>query len=202
MEQYFEQRPSSDSSPNEIKFRIRGIDFSFMTDSGVFSKKQLDFGSRLLIETVIKDMPKNTGDKLSMLDLGCGYGAAGIILKRVFPWISVTMADINERAVSLAKGNAERNLVRYADIRESDVLSGILDEFDVIITNPPVRAGKKTVFRFYEQSFSHLKKLGILYVVIQRKQGAPSSEAKLKELFGNCEAIEKEAGYWILKSVK
>ncbi|MHB1485104.1 MAG: class I SAM-dependent methyltransferase [Saccharofermentanales bacterium] len=201
MEHYFEQKPTSESAPQEIKFRIKGIDFSFLTDSGVFSKKQLDFGSELLIETVISDLPKKTGDKLSLLDLGCGYGAAGIVLKRVFPFISITMVDINERAVSLAKSNAERNLVKYANVLQTDVLDGITGGFDFIITNPPVRAGKKTVFKFYEQSLAHLNPSGILYVVIQRKQGAPSSEAKINELFGSCEVIEKKAGYWILKAI-
>ena len=202
MAHYYDSKPTADSSPREIKFRMKGIDFIFTTDKGVFSKTQLDFGSELLLKTVTQELPQNNGKGLSILDLGCGYGPVGIILKRVFPAIQITMADINERAVLLAKENSQKNLVKFADILESDGFSGIQAHFDVVLTNPPIRAGKKTVFRFYEESFDHLNPSGILYVVIQRKQGAPSSVDRLQELFGNCEVIEKDAGFWILKSVK
>ena len=181
---------------------MNGIDFSFKTDKGVFSKNQLDFGSELLLKTVIPNLPHHSTKPCSILDLGCGYGPVGIVLKRVFPAIQVTMADINERAVLLTKENAQRNLVKFADILESDGFGGIQAMFDAVLTNPPIRAGKKTVFRFYEESFEHLNPSGVLYVVIQRKQGAPSSVDRLQELFGNCEVIEKDAGYWILKAVK
>lgn len=202
MAHYFDSKPVTESKPKEITFRMNGIDFSFKTDSSVFSKTQLDFGSELLIKTAIRDLANKTAAGTSILDLGCGYGPIGTILKRVFPVISITMADINERAILLARENADKNLVKFADIRVSDVFSGISEKFDVILTNPPIRAGKKTVFSFYEGSFEHLNPSGILYVVIQRKQGAPSSFEKMQELFGNCEAIEKDGGYWILKSVK
>lgn len=200
--QYFDPKPETESKPQEISFRMKGIDFSFTTDRSVFSKTRLDFGSELLLETVIEDLPSKTGGTLSLLDLGCGYGPIGTVLKRIFPPISITMADINERAVFLAKENAQKNLVKFANILVSDRFGEISETFDVILTNPPIRAGKKTVFEFYEGSFDHLNPSGVLYVVIQRKQGAPSSMDKLTELFGNCETVAKDAGYWILKSIK
>jgi len=202
MAHYFDSKPTTESKPKNIDFRMKGIDFSFKTDSGVFSKAQLDFGSELLLETAIRELSVNSGKELSILDLGCGYGPIGTVLKRVFPAISITMVDINERAVLLAKENSQKNLVKFANIFITDGFSEINEQFDVIVTNPPVRAGKKTVFQFYEGSFEHLNTSGTLYVVIQKKQGAPSSVDKLQELFGNCEVIEKDSGYWILKSVK
>lgn len=203
MAHYFDPKPTTESKPQEIAFRMNGIDFSFITDHSVFSRTRLDFGSELLLKTVVSELSaQNTNGGISILDLGCGYGPIGTVLKRVFPGISITMADINERAVLLAKGNAERNLVKFADIRVSDAFSGIPESFDAILTNPPVRAGKKTVFGFYDGAFQHLKRSGKLYVVIQKKQGAPSSVDKLQELFGNCDVIDREAGYWIFKSVK
>jgi 16S rRNA (guanine1207-N2)-methyltransferase len=203
MAHYFDPKPTTVSKPQEIAFRLNGIDFSFMTDHSVFSKTRLDFGSELLLKTVITELSaQKTGSGASVLDLGCGYGPIGTVLKRVFPAISIIMADVNERAVLLAKENAERNLVKFADIRVSDAFFGIPESFDAVLTNPPIRAGKKTVFGFYEGAFQHLKPTGKLYVVIQKKQGAPSSVEKLQELFGNCDVIWRDAGYWILRSEK
>ena len=73
---------------------------------------------------------------------------------------------------------------------------------DAILTNPPIRAGKQIVFRLYEDAYQTLHPGGILYVVIQKKQGAPSSVKKLEEIFGQCEVIEKNKGYWILLAKK
>ncbi|MHB8964219.1 MAG: class I SAM-dependent methyltransferase [Saccharofermentanales bacterium] len=124
------------------------------------------------------------------------------MIKRIFPETLITMADINKRAVDLAAENAVRNHVKFADIRVSDAFAEVEGTFDIILTNPPVRAGKKTVFRFYEESYDRLTADGILYVVIQRKQGAPSSSEKLESLFGNCTVAAKSAGYRVLKCSK
>lgn len=202
MAHYYDSKPIAQSKPKEISFRMKGIDYNFITDNGVFSKTQLDFGTNLLLETAIKELSAKDKKDLSVLDLGCGYGPVGIVLKRSFPPISVSMIDINERAVLLAKENASKNLVKYLNIFISNGFENITDKYDVVLTNPPIRAGKKTVFEFYEGSYDHLNDQGVLYVVIQKKQGAPSSFDKLMELFGNCDVIEKEGGYWILKAVK
>lgn len=199
---YFDISPDSPSKKNIIQSRISGLDFVFETDSGVFSKKGIDFGSNLLLESSIEDIKSKVRGELSVLDLGCGYGPVGIVLKRIFPEIILSMTDINERALGLAGLNALGNNVKYANIFLSDAHEGLEGHYDIILTNPPVRAGKKTVFRFYEKSYELLNQNGVLYVVIQKKQGAPSSEEKLKKLFGNCAIIGKKAGYRVLKSVK
>jgi len=199
---YFDEKPDTPSNKNIIQSRISGLDFVFTTDSGVFSKNGIDFGSALLLETAIEDLKKLKRKNLSVLDFGCGYGPVGIVLKRVFPDIVLSMTDINERALELAVKNASDNHVRFVNIFLSDAHDKIAGEYDIILTNPPIRAGKKQVFNFYEKSFELLKDDGIIYVVIQKKQGAPSSEQRLRELFGNCEVIAKKSGYRILKSVK
>ena len=199
---YYDKNPETPSKINKIQTRISGLDFVFETDSGVFSKNAIDFGSNLLLETVIDELKAKKRNLLSILDLGCGYGPVGIVLKRIFPEITINMTDINERALALASRNAINNHVKFANIFASDAHEGVEASYDVILTNPPVRAGKKTVFRFYENSFQILNPGGALYVVIQKKQGAPSSEEKLKQVFGNCEIIGKKAGYRILKSIK
>ena len=199
---YYDKSPDLPKRENIIQLRFSGLDFVFTTDSGVFSKKGIDFGSQLLLETAIEDLKSLKRKELSVLDFGCGYGPVGIILKRVFPDIVLNMTDINERALELAVRNAKDNHIRYANIFASDAHEDIEGKYDIILTNPPVRAGKKTVFKFYENSFNLMNENSILYVVIQKKQGAPSSEEKLNNIFGNCQVIGKKSGYRILKSVK
>lgn len=199
MAHYFDEKPEVEFQSSLIETRINGIDFCFETGSGVFSRKQLDFGTRLLIETVINNEGKPAG---RLLDLGCGYGAVGIAFKRVSPALSVVMCDVNNRALELSKNNAVRNNVQFVDIRQSDGISEISGQFDLILTNPPIRAGKSTVYRFFTESFAALKEGGRFYCVMQKKQGAPSAYRKLQEQFENCSIIARSSGYWILHAVK
>ncbi|MBO4928542.1 MAG: class I SAM-dependent methyltransferase [Clostridiales bacterium] len=202
MAHYYDENPQGESDRHVITARIHGMDFFFTTDADVFSKKFLDFGSRVLLETAIGDLTAMERKKGRLLDLGCGYGPIGIIMKRVFPSMEVTMVDINLRALDLAKENAEANSVKCVDVHQSDGCASVDGLYDVVLTNPPVRAGKKTVFSFYDGAWEHMTDGALIYVVLQKKQGAPSSQKYLLERFGNCEIIAKESGYWILKSVK
>jgi 16S rRNA (guanine1207-N2)-methyltransferase len=199
MSHYYDSVPNSEHQTRSIQARFNGLDFEFSTDSGVFSKQRLDYGTALLIETVIVDRQKMSG---RLLDLGCGYGPVGIIFKRVFPALEVTLCDVNQRALSLARRNAKANQVAYLSIVQSDALEAVDGPFDYILTNPPIRAGKRVVHRFFEQSLSKLASGGLLYVVIQKKQGAPSALAKLQALFAEASVIEHSAGYWIIRAVK
>lgn len=202
MPHYYEENPQGESDRHVIQARLHGMDFFFTTDAEVFSKKFLDFGSRTLLETAIEDLATQNRKKGKLLDLGCGYGPIGIIMKRVFPALEVTMVDINNRALELARENAETNSVKCVEILHSDGCSDVEGLYDVVLTNPPVRAGKQTVFAFYDGAYEHMSEGALLYVVLQKKQGAPSSEKYLLEKFGNCEVIAKESGYWIMRSVK
>ena len=170
----------------------------FKTDAGVFSKGEVDFGSRLLVETFV--MPTVEGD---VLDVGCGYGPIGLTIAASFPERNVHMIDVNERALALSVSNAERNGITNARIYSSDALSAVeMQDFSAILTNPPIRAGKETVFSFYDSSFAKLRIGGELWVVIQKKQGASSSVKHLQELFGDVEIIAKKKGYYILRAYK
>jgi len=202
MAHYFDKNPTAPSDPNALEARFHGIDFFFSSDSAVFSKKQIDFGTKLLLDTAILDLHTRCIKKGRLLDLGCGYGVIGITMKRVFPAMDVVMADINERAIALSQENAKSNHSPFVSIVSSDGWSNLEGSFDVVMTNPPVRAGKQTVFAFYNGAFEHLCPGGFLYVVLRKQQGAPSSLTHLEELFGNCEILEKDAGYWIMRSQK
>lgn len=194
-EHYYSEETHTVSDRKEYKIHILGEDFTFITDNAVFSKKYLDFGSFVLL----KEFKSNAK---TILDLGCGYGPIGIILARCNPDAQILMTDINNRALELANINIEINKIINATVEKSDGAKSITGCFDSVVTNPPIRAGKQTVFGFYDEAYRLLKDKGELWVVIQKKQGAPSSMKKLQNLFGNCECISKEKGYYILKSIK
>ncbi|MFC4411849.1 class I SAM-dependent methyltransferase [Chungangia koreensis] len=194
---YYSKNPHSKSDPRKWTFTLRGEKFFFNTDAGVFSKGEVDFGSRLLIESFV--MPQVDGD---VLDVGCGYGPIGLSLAKSYPERKVHMVDVNGRAIELSGKNAKENDVENVHIYESDGLSNVEGQFAAILTNPPIRAGKETVFKFYDEAFEKLKAGGELWVVIQKKQGAPSTIEHLRELFGRVETVEKKKGYYILKAEK
>jgi 16S rRNA (guanine1207-N2)-methyltransferase len=197
-EHYYSREQKVESNRKTWSFTLRNHILSFTTDNGVFSKREVDFGSRLLIETF--EFPDLDGP---ILDVGCGYGPIGISLAKEQPTKEIHMVDVNERAIALAKDNAALNKVSNVMIYESDRLTGVKGkEFAAILTNPPIRAGKQVVHDIFEQSFEYLAPGGELWVVIQKKQGAPSAIEKLNEMFDSVETVEKKKGYFILKAKK
>ncbi|MBM4764950.1 class I SAM-dependent methyltransferase [Bacillus sp. B15-48] len=195
---YFSKNPESASSPVFWHFELKGNSFKFKTDSGVFSKKEVDFGSRLLIETFQLE-----NDKGPILDVGCGYGPIGLSIAKSFPDAIVHMVDVNERALTLARENAKLNQINNVRIYESDCLLAVEEtQFQAILTNPPIRAGKKVVHNIFEQSVLHLTDTGELWIVIQKKQGASSAIKKLEDLFAQVDVIEKKKGYFIIRAKK
>ncbi|MRN57122.1 class I SAM-dependent methyltransferase [Paenibacillus monticola] len=194
---YYSQQPDARHDRRTINTVLRGKDLRFTSDAGVFSKGDIDYGSRVLIEAMI--IPEGS----DVLDVGCGYGPIGISAALLAPKGHVTMLDINSRAVELARENALHNGIRNVTVMESDVLSALEGQkFDVILTNPPIRAGKAIVHQIFEEAYEHLKEGGTLWVVIQKKQGAPSAAAKLESLFPIVEEAGKDKGYRIMRARK
>lgn len=192
-DQYYTADPSSESKPVPCAFPYRGYGLSFMTDAGVFSKGELDTGSRLLLDA----LPALTGD---VLDLGCGWGAIGVAIARANPQARVVMADVNRRALALAKENCARNGVT-AEVVESDGLSAVLDRrFDAVVTNPPIRAGKQVIYRMFADAAGALQPGGALYLVIRKQQGAESCVKYLQTLYKQVEKLDRSAGFWVLKA--
>lgn len=195
MEHYYTQKPTAKHDEHEIKYHINNIELKFITDSGVFSKSRADYGSDLLIRT----LPPLTG---RVLDLGCGYGIIGLSIAKLNAQATVDLVDINERAVSLTNNNIRINNITNACTYQSDGFNNVNGTYDCIVSNPPIRAGKDVIYLLFEQSINYIKPGGSFCIVIQKKQGAPSAKNKLIAVFGNCEAIKKSAGYWILRSIK
>lgn len=197
MNHYFDDNQHLKSNRKEFSFRFWCLDYSFISDHGVFSKDGFDEGTKILLEAT-KGIDLGT----TILDLGCGYGIVGIILKKDNQDRAITMIDVNSRALTLAKENAERNQVEN-EILKSDIFSELEERmFDTIITNPPIRAGKQVIYKMFEESYQHLNENGKLLLVIRKSHGAKSAQKFIEGIFGNCEIIKKDKGFYILLAQK
>lgn len=199
MDHYYTSKPSSESNREKWETTINGKKFTYTTDSGVFSKNNIDVGSEVLMTTAeTVDFPKG-----NLLDIGCGYGPIGIYLAKAFPNRLIEMIDVNERAIDLAQLNAKENEASNVQIYSSNLFEEVENKkLAGIISNPPIRAGKTVVHEILEKSHDYLVEGGYLLIVIQKKQGAPSAKKKMLEVFGNVERINLDKGYWILAAQK
>ncbi|MFC4652687.1 class I SAM-dependent methyltransferase [Lactococcus nasutitermitis] len=192
---YYEDNRDLAHDIQTLNVQLLDIPLRFSTDAGVFSKNAIDYGSRVLLENYEPKMAK------TLLDVGCGYGVLGITLAKKYD-LNVTMIDVNSRALDLATKNVFDNSVKNAKVEQSDIYEAVSEKFDSIISNPPIRAGKEVVHSILEGAYEHLNLAGTLTIVIQKKQGAPSAQKKMQEVFGNCEIMTKDKGYYILQSIK
>ena len=202
MNHYFSEKPEIKSEKKRIKYTIQNKKFEFITDNGVFSKSKVDFGTDLMLNEFLK---KNRGlevEKIKILDIGCGYGVVSVILKSFYPEISITLSDVNERALELSEENLKKYGINDYHIIKSDAFEKITEKFDTILSNPPIRAGKDIIFKIYSEAYEHLNENGEFYCVIQTKHGAKSTQKKLVEIFGNCDTVTIDGGYRIFLSKK
>lgn len=197
MKHYYTDNTDLISEPVTFQYDYKGHVLNFTSDHGVFSKTMIDYGSRVLLDAIVVAETQKT-----MLDVGCGYGTFGICLKMTYPWLKIDMVDVNDRALDLCRKNAEANDIQDVTIYKSYIYENVAKSFDLIVSNPPIRAGKEVVHQILEKAYDHLNIDGELWIVIQKKQGAPSAKNKMNEVFGNCEIIKKDKGYYILKSKK
>ena len=193
-EHYFSEKQESAFRINSIEINLRGSEFKFDTVSGVFSVGRVDKGSFLLIEKCIIE------DSWRVLDLGCGYGVVGIVVKKVFD-CEVVMTDVNKRAAYISKKNAKKNNVEVSIVR-GDMYEKVEGLFDTILLNPPQHAGKDLCMEMISKSEKYLKKGGLLQVVARHNKGGKSFALKMEEVFGNVRDIAKKGGYRIYVSEK
>lgn len=198
MSHYFENDKNLKSEIRELSYKYNSSFFVFYSDNGVFSKNNIDYGSKLLIETYLKE---NDINEKRALDVGCGYGFLGIMVSRVTDSY-VEMIDINSRAVHLTN----MNIKRYKDFKGKTYISNVYEnvegKYDIIITNPPIRIGKEKLLEILIGAFDHLEDNGLLYYVIRKDQGALSIKKILEENSINVEVINKDKGYFIYRAKK
>jgi 16S rRNA (guanine1207-N2)-methyltransferase len=192
---YFSKEPSATGGARSFQAALRGFDITFLTEAGVFSRLGVDRGTRLLIQHLI------VGPKDRVLDLGCGWGAVGVVAARLAPEGQVTLLDINARAVDLARRNLQANHIANAEARQSDGFEAVAGEhFDVVALNPPIRAGLGVVHRLIEQAREHLAPGGAFFLVGRTQQGVLRLAKKMAEVFGEAEELGKGGGYRVFVS--
>lgn len=193
MAHYFENDEHLKSEEKETFVKINNTNFRFLTDNGVFSKKGLDFGTRTLLETLDIDQIKG-----KILDFGCGYGPIGIYISKMTKQ-EVHMIDINRRSLELARKNVNLNHVNVK-IYESNIYENVTDEFDYIISNPPIRVGKESLYKILFEAKNHLKQNGQLWIVVNKNQGAKSLVKELEKAY-HVEVKNKNKGFYIIKCI-
>lgn len=192
MPHYFsENNDTLKSNPSEIAFSVNNTNLKFITDVGVFSKDSFDRGTKVLLKYL--EIPTTCNQ---VLDLGCGYGTIGIYLAKAYQ-LMVDMVDINKRAIELSKQNAALNHVT-ATVFESDGFQNITKTYDLIISNPPIRAGKKVYYKFFEDSVNYLTEEGSFVVVINKKHGALSAIKYLETIYNSVEIVGKDKGFHVV----
>ncbi|MCT8389228.1 class I SAM-dependent methyltransferase [Leuconostoc holzapfelii] len=195
-EMYFTANPNSEHHFQNFDFELLGNTLHFTTDSGVFSKSTVDFGTRTMLDA----LAKTTLTQGKVLDLGTGYGPVGIAIAKKCQR-QVDMVDVNERALTLARQNATKNGVdQLVSVFQSDIYQQVTDKYALILTNPPIRAGKEVVTAMLQEAVQYLLPGGKLIAVLQKKQGAPSAQKNMAAVFGNAKVIAKNKGYYILES--
>ncbi len=176
---------------------IRGHAFTFRTDAGVFSRGELDRGTELLLEAL------TVGRCELVLDLGCGYGAIGIVAARVSEGGHVILSDVNERAVALARENVAANGIANAEVRFGNLYEPVADfMFNHIVCNPPIRAGRGVVDRIVSEAPNYLLDGGSLWLVARTKQGADSLRRRMATAFGKAEIVKRGSGFKVLQATK
>jgi 16S rRNA (guanine1207-N2)-methyltransferase len=196
MAQYFEANPELDRKFRRLSLYLNGREFTFETCSGVYSKDAIDEYSLMLVNGTVSYRVSGR-----VLDLGCGYGVIGIILKSRYPEIELTLSDVNAAAVELTRANLQLNAVTGTAVC-SDGFEKLTGEFDLVVLNPPIHAGKAVVYRLFSETFEHLREGGRLVLVMQKKHGAESALRELRGGFKDAVTLYRNNGIYILECSK
>ena len=190
MQQYFAEDVDLIDKPQEITFKDNNLTLKFKTNSGLFSKDEIDSQSLKLVENIEAKQYQN------ILDLGCGYGFIGIYLAKRYD-VKITFVDITSRACEYTKINCESNNINNYQIIKADGLN-LEQKFDLIVLNPPIHVGKEKLYQLYQQAIDHLTENGSFYLVIHKKHGAKSTIEYL-ETIALVNIVSKKKALYIIK---
>ena len=189
---YFSATPQAGHAPREVVVELPDVSLRLATDTGVFSARQLDPGTRVLLTNA--PTPPVAGD---ILDLGCGYGPIALTMATRCPDRRVVGVDVNTRAVELANANAATNgLSNVSCHLDTDVPAEA--RFAAIYSNPPIRVGKSVLHEMLTTWLRRLLPGGVAYLVVQRNLGADSLARWLGEQGYEVERLSSHRGYRVL----
>ena len=194
---YFDESPSVKSKRQQIELVLPDVFLTLTTDAGVFSAGQVDKGTRYLL----KDLPtldSLPADPSSILDLGCGYGPIGLTMAKRAPEAALWGVDVNQRAVDLANENAVANEVPNATFLLNDELDPDV-RFDLIVSNPPIRIGKRALHELLALWLDRLTPTGRAWLVVQKHLGSDSLATWMTEQGWATTRLGSRKGFRILE---
>lgn len=198
MQHYFIDKEHASTDYFEFRDSVLGLDLCFRSCDSIFSKDRIDDGTRSLLNAIDKRCTLAGHG----LDLGCGLGVIAIALIKRYG-LTFDMVDINKTAVRLSQENLIKNNVQHnARAYYSDGFSEVTGNYDFIVTNPPIKTGKQLLFALMQGSYDHLRDGGQLLLVIRKDHGMESLKKHITTIFNNCEIIERNKGYYILRAVR
>ena len=196
MEHYFTNNSNLKSKPKLISFEFNNKKFTFKTDIGVFCNDYLDEGTNAFLKVLLKQNISGRN-----LDVGCGYGPIGGVLAYFYPGANFILIDINTRACALALENTRALELNNVEIIESDIYQNVEGTFENIFINPPIRAGKKVIYKMFEDAKQILNKNGSLFFVMRKSHGSESAQKFVTSIFGNCTLLKRDKGYYIYQAI-
>lgn len=190
---YYDAAPTAGSARRMVTLALPDLSVELVADTAVFSADHIDAGTRFLL----LDAPGPPTDATDLLDLGCGYGPIAVALAMRAPQARVLAVDVNERAVGLARENAERLGLNHLDARLTDAVpDGVT--FDAIWSNPPIRIGKEALHDLLMHWLPRLRPAGHAYLVVQKHLGSDSLQRWLNERGWPTNRLGSRAGYRLL----
>lgn len=191
---YFTASPASADERRIVRVGLVGREVDVETASGVFCPDRLDLGTAVLLRTV-PDPPEHG----ELLDLGCGWGPIALTLALLSPQARVWAVDVNDRALDLMSGNAQRlGCAGITPARPQDVPDGL--RFEAIWSNPPIRVGKDALHDLLRQWLPRLSPTGTAHLVVGKNLGADSLQRWIGESFDGmaCTRLASAKGFRVL----
>ncbi|HRC46958.1 MAG TPA: methyltransferase, partial [Ilumatobacteraceae bacterium] len=189
---YFDEEPTTDSSPRVVQLLLPDLQLALTTDRGVFGYDRIDAGTKLLL--LRAPAPAPTGN---LLDIGSGTGAIALTMARRCPAATVWAVDVNERARDLCRSNAERNGLTNVNVCSPDDVPADVT-FDTIWSNPAIRIGKPALHAMLLRWLSRLSPAGEVVLVVHKHLGSDSLQAWLSGQGYPTTRLASSSGYRIL----
>ena len=167
----------------------------FKSCNNVFSKNEVDYGTKVLMTAIVKNYDLNNKN---CLDLGCGLGVVSVFLSKLFKEVNFVLSDITDITIKLSQQNLKINNCASFKIIKSNLFENIDEKFDYIITNPPIRVGKQLLLKLIEDSVNFLNHDGKLILVIRKNHGEESIKKYMEGIFENVEIIRRDKGFYVL----
>lgn len=172
--------------------RLRDQPFFFHTTWGLFSPRDIDEGTRLLVDRLEIEATDNC------FDLGCGYGPIGLLMARLAPQGQTLMVDKDFIAVDYSNGNAKRNGLDNARAKLSNGFDQVDPNlrFDVIASNIPAKVGKEMLSLYLHDALARMNPGGRLYLVTINGL-RQFMKRNLNEVFGNYQKLKQGKSYTV-----